>query len=297
MYNPNALEQTVAEKSAYINEVAQRSKRNNFIEQIEQEIVDSAPLPCWYDVNTTQPINFREYTFTEYLTGVYVRTQNIEINCRILDSAARTFCEEDHISKVLESFEDKYELKSMGSDYWPERVAFLAGSNYNVLMDQSLIAREMFEFPDMVLKPHPLTSSEDERNYRLDYGKTRVISKDISGYNLLLNCKMAYVTSATELGSMAALLDKDIVNISEFHIEGQVTYYPIMRILFRTPKEKRKEILNNIIGAKFSGLIFPWMEDREERLAATYEKSLEFRQLLSPISQPTRFLQYTSEVK
>lgn len=278
---------TISERHKSLEGHAKRSKRNDWIEEIEQDIVELCPMPTTYDVNTTQGARFTEYTYTEYLGGAYLKTQCTEINVRMIEQAMMHQCDVDHISKIKDMFEDKYELKTIPDDIdTPNHVMFLAGSNLWELINDEAVSRIMFEVDGCVVKPHPLTNDGHISLLHAHYGKSSVIGRNVSGVKLLKNCEVAYVTTATELASAAVMYDKEIVNISKFFGESIAAYYPITIMLMRIPKEHRKEALNNIIGCEFSGILFPWMDDIEGRMKSYYQKTLDMRELMSPRASP-----------
>jgi len=144
------------------------------------------------------------------------------------------------------------------------------------------IARYAFENEKFVVKLHPIIDDKQLAPLTSVIGWDRIIAGDVSGVALLSRCKTAYVHTGSELATMAVVLGKNIVNISKFSDESIGSYYPMNSILFRSD-DKLVE-LNNMLDCKFSGLIMPWMDDKEERIKAFYDKSLEIRENLKPLS-------------
>jgi len=265
-----------------------RSERNNWIEEIESQIIDLAHYPTSYDVNCTQPVNFTECSYTEVLGGVYLKSQNLEINTRVMHKASLNYEDEKHLSMLFDTIGDKYVLDSLDVDEYPDDVVFPPGDNLNDLVDPEILARLMFDDEYAFIKPHPMMSDEAYRELQCTYGATRIIERNVSGMEVLKNAKTAYITAASELGIVAALWQKSIVNVGRFTKESDTVYFPINRVLLGTKnKGDRQARLNNMIACKSSGLLFPWMDDIEERTEAFYTNITNLRELHKPMAQAT----------
>jgi hypothetical protein len=262
-----------------------RSKRNDWGKTVEDLLYKYAPKPISYDVDGQQGPGFTEYTYTEFLGGVYIKTQSVEIDCRIFEDAAKVSASRDHLPDLDKKLVDKYELSSLPSEGvdFPKDVAFFVGQNMLDLVSREIIGRQVFENPDFKVKLHPLTDPPIIEKIAGFIGWDKIISPKVSGMQCLLNCETAYVTTATELAATAVCKDKEIINCSNFFHESIGVYYPLNKLLFAEPsKSVRKTIINNIVDYKGSGLIFPWMDDVEERIKAYFENSLHYREHFSP---------------
>lgn len=266
-----------------------RSKRNDWGKTVEDLLYKYAPKPISYDVDGPQGTGFTEYTYTEFLGGVYIKTQSVEIDCRIFEDAAKVPGEKDHLIELDKNLVDKYELSNLPlkKEDFPKDVAFFVGQNMLDLVSREIVARQVFENPDFKVKLHPLTDEPIIEKIASLVGWDKIISPKISGMQCLLNCETAYVTTATELTATAVCKDKEIVNCSNFFNESIGAYYPLNKLLFAEPtKEGRKTIINNIIDYRGSGLIFSWMTDIEERIKAYFENSLHYREHFRPKASP-----------
>lgn len=272
----------IKDKQAEIGNDLSRSSRNKWAETKEELVRDLCPLPISYDVDSTQGLDFSEFSYTEYLGGLYLNTQNIEANTRIILEASQISAKYNHIEQLLAYCSDKYELNTDTKDAKVPHLAFMTGHNMFDLISREIVARIAFEQPDFMIKLHPLTNDEYASKVGAALGWDKVISPNFSGVSLLKNCDTAYVHTATELTSMAVLLDKKIVNISNFFMESMGIYYPINTLLFKSTKPK--DILNNIIDCEFSGIIMPYMSDSEieTRVKAYYDKAMQYREILRP---------------
>ena len=59
-------------------------------------------------------------------------------------------------------------------------------------------------------------------------------------------------------------------------------------MLFRSKESVKaaQKALSNMINCKWSGLIFPWQDDVEERLKAFYDKSIEMKNMYRSLASP-----------
>ena len=266
---------------------ATRSQRNDWAKSIEGKVRSLCPLPITYDVDSTQPVGFSEFSYTEFLGGLYLNTQSVEINARLVALAAQVHTDFDH-TNLLATTEDKYELDKPDTLEWPKKVGFMVGHNMFDLVSSEVLARTAFENPDFRLKPHPLTNSDYAGRLAHLIGWDRMLASNLSGVALLANCEDAYVSTATELCALGVAKGKRVHNLSSFFNESSGVYYPINRLLFRA--ENPKQVLNNIVECRYSGVLFDWMGDLELRIANYFKKALELRDQFRPISSPTRLL-------
>jgi hypothetical protein len=266
---------------------ATRSDRNKWAESVEAVVRAKAPFPITYDVNSTQNTNFTEYAYTEFAGGLWVHTQALEINARLMDLASRVMS--PHPLETLAQFEqiltDKYNLQSSDAKY--RRVCFLPGHNMLEVASTEQLARLVHEEEDVMFKLHPLTGDPAIDAIRRRTGWNRIISRDVSGMELLRNCEELYTSSASEFAITGTVLGKKIHNISNFHNEGSGAYHVVSRLLFKAKTvDQAQSILANLVDCPWSGLIFPWQSDYEARLDAYYAKTLELRELYKPLCAP-----------
>lgn len=269
-----------------IGDFATRSTRNVWAESIEHAVRSAAPFPITYDVSAVQPTNFSEYAYTELSGGMWVTTQSLEINARLIDLASREMTQET-IEPLVASLEDKYVLEAPEKCY--RKVCFLPGHNMLEVASVELIARLAHEDEEVVFKLHPITNNEATEIIRKRVGWHRIVDRKISGMALLRGCEEVYTSSASEMAITGTALGKRVFNISNFFNEGTGAYHPISRVLFaahKTGVKDAQQALANILNAPWSGLLFPWQTDVEARLTRYFEKSLDLRERYKPLAAP-----------
>ena len=273
-----------------IGNFAKRSIRNKWAESIEDMVRDLSPYPISYDVNSTQNTNFSEFAYTEIIGGVWITTQSLEVNCRLIDFASKENSTNDNLVALKDIVSDKYELKIVqDADATLKRVCFLPGHNLLDVASVETISRLAHEEGDVYFKPHPITNDDAIKLIATRVGWNRIIHKDISGFQVLNNCEEVYTSSASEMMITGTVLDKKVFNISNFFNEGSGTYHPISRVIFNSHKKgipEAKQSLNNIIDCEWSGIIFPFHKNVEQRIKAYYKKALELRELYKPLAAP-----------
>jgi hypothetical protein len=270
---------------------AYRSERNTWAEDFEETLRSLAPYPISYDVGSVQGCDFSEFTYTEFPGGgIWADTQSREINCRIMENASKIDGGElgDYMfEKFLENVTDKYKLNAPLEKYY-DHIIFMPGHNLLDLADKEQIQRLVQEEDDVVIKPHPLTDYDFMRMLASKLGWQKVLWRDVSGVDLLLNCKTVYSTTASEMLILGAALGKTIYNISVFSAEGAGVYQPISRILTIAQKREGKEAaiqkLKNILACPWTGIVFPFTENPEENMKKFFDKALEMREMYRPLS-------------
>lgn len=253
--------------------------RLKFAKAIENKVRDVAPFPISYDVDAGQMTNFSEFTYTEYINGLYLKTQSTEINVRILEEilleddsiiTEYTYCEE-----LVKSVTDKYVLDAPNGKYKCKKLAIMTGHNAFDLISSEIIARAAFENDDFKVKLHPLTDDEYASKVAMYVGWNKVIPANIAVSSILEECDTVYASTATELCSVAVLKDKKIINASNFFNESSGCYYALNRLLFKA--DNPKEVLEKVLRSKKSGIILPFMDDYEERIEEYYKNALYIR--------------------
>jgi len=276
-----------------IGPFAKRSERNAWATSIEPIVREKAPFPASYDVSSMQSTAFGEFTYTEFSAGgMYISTQSKEINARLIDFASKHDSGklgEEMIQKFIQALSDKYVLKQTPEKYLGvEHVIFLPGHNLLDLADINLVQRLCQEEDDIWVKPHPLTEPNIVNQIAQKVGWNRIIPKDVSGQTIMNNCKTVYTTTASEFCITGAALGKRVYNISRFECEGAGVYQPFCRVITIAQKrqgiEEAKRILGNILACPWSGVVFEFQEDFENRIDMYFAKALELRELYRPLS-------------
>lgn len=260
-----------------------RSDRNAWAETLEPTIRSMSPFPITYDVCSTQPANFSEYTYTEFAGGVYVSTQSIDINARIMAEAVTWEGDIGDLGERWESIiQDKYKLEESDQAF-PERVIFMPANNCLELISYETLSRVTHEDDEVRVKPHPLIDQEANKTIASKVGWNKMISPKASGMQYLKNAKEIYAASCSELALLGALLGKKVHNIGVFFHEAEGAYYPMTRAMF-LEKDQRDAVLR-MAACDYSGLIFPWHTEAEvkDRLEKFFAKSLELREIYSPL--------------
>ena len=274
---------TMLNRNQDLKDYVERSVRNDDALLLEEIIRSTAPLPISYDVTATQSPRFSELSYTEFMGGIYLTTQSVEINTKLLYLLSLEDTEIiDGLEDKLKSYiVDKYNLTD-SNFHTVSDIGFMTGHNFFDLVSAEIIARLAFENPNFMVKLHPITNNEYASKLAQKVGWDKIIKKDLSGVDLLKNCTTAYVHTATELCAMAVLLDKKIVNISNFFHEARGTYYAINTLLFKS--DNPKQLLLKLISNPYSGIIFTFMDDAEIRIKNYFDYIIKIKNIYQDIS-------------
>jgi len=255
---------------------AKRSDRNAWAESIEQVVRNLSPYPCSYDVSQTQTSRFTEYTYTELLGGMWIATQSVEMNSRIMQLESTS----DHtvnIDDIASLVRDKYILDSAEHAHTgAKKVIFMAGHNMMDVASVETVHRLIHEDEEVVIKPHPITSDEAMGFLGTRFGWNRIVPKNASGHQMLLDADTVYTTTASEFAISGTALGKKVVNISSFFNETIGAYYCISRILFEAHKEsvsKAQDVLCSLFSGR-TGIITPLHKDVESEIKRYFDYSL-----------------------
>lgn len=268
------------------NDKELRLKKNttDFQRRVEKMVVEKSPWPISYDVDSAQPTKFTEFSYTDSLRGIYVNTQSLEINCRIIEKASKVACSDFTILNALEKIiGDKYQLSDPGEGIEPPyQIGFMVGHNMFDIVSSEIVARLAHENENFYMKLHPLTNHDYARKVAFHVGWNRLLDNDLGAYQLLKGADKVWTTTASELTMAAVILGKAVGNLSNFFNEPGGIYYPISRLLYQS--EDPRQTLNNIINCEFSGLIVPGIGDVEQRIKAYFDHALWMRREYGAIS-------------
>ncbi len=250
--------------------------RLKFSKQIEELIRDLSPYPISYDVNSGQSTNFSEFTYTEYLGGIYIKTQSTEINVRLMDNILNENTEDIsdfiHCDNIAKNADDKYKLEPASDKNKCKKLGIMIGHNTLPIVSDEQIARLAHENDDFKLKIHPLTNDDAIAKIAGLVGWNKIIKPDVSIMSILNEVDEVHASTATEICSIAVAKDKKVFNISSFFYESSGCYYPINRLLFKS--KEPKVVLEKLVSDTRSGIILPWMDDYEQRIKDYFEYAL-----------------------
>jgi hypothetical protein len=252
------------------------------LEPLEAMIRERAPLPIAYDVTRLHPPYFFEFTYTEMLGCLWVGPQSSEIAARmvqaaLLDREAWSYEPAEHL--VLR---DKYALDA-GPER-PTRVVFLPGDNMlDLAAAHDIWLRVVDEDDSVMVKPHPMTSTDFIRRLGRRVGYHRVIEPKASGASLIPGLEHAYVTAATEMGLYAVLNETPVTNITRYAFEPRATYTPFYRLLWRLAPKARKAALRKAINSPLSGFFDPDDPDVSTKIDRYFAAAMATREPFRPL--------------
>lgn len=260
------------------------------LDKIVDQVTQLSPLAISYDVIRAQPLYFSEYCYTEMLGGVYITPQNNEMAARMLRFAFFDNCEidpriEESLVERLERTDtlDKYKLNPVSKP--SKKVVFLPGSNLlKNIVSKELLFRYMFENEDAVIKPHPLTTNADIKFFILNFGVHRVADRNESGWAYLHYADEVVSTTTSELSVYAAILQKKLINCSNFFEEGSGAFYPVVNFCHKIHdlKERRETVLK-VLSSDLSGFISPNQSNVTDKVKKYFAKSMNDRQAMKPL--------------
>lgn len=278
MGDPEAQKKKVGEKFA-----ALRMPHLERLKPLEDMLRDKAPMPITYDVQRHSPPWFLEYTFTEMMGLILVSPQSCEVSARIVQDAFEHPADDrfDVANAVTQS--DKYALGNVDQPTF-KRVMFMPGSNISqVCVSTDFVDREMHEFPETVIKPHPMTHPNHLREMGIRYGYDRILEPMASGWAYLQGADVVYVPTSSEMGLHAVMMGKQIVNLTTFSFEPRGTFNTFYRLLWRASDPKA--VLTHLLNSPTSGVFHPDDPNVGEKMDRFFAKSLELREPFRPLVQ------------
>jgi len=258
------------------DDLKRKDKENLFCIKVEEMFESMSPLPISFDVSCMQAPFFSEFTYTDVMGGMYLKSQNSEINARVIEQAVAN-CKNEELPKDAKDYlTDKYTLHEFDNQV-PKRVVFLAGSNLLGIENKEMLLPLLWGDPLVAVKPHPNMTSDGLKHISGEYGWDRIIDPNISGHALLAQCEVAYSTANSEMGLVASIIKKTHVDITSiFHFE-RLPFSGIHRLLQPAQVDHNYKTVARAFNSTESGFIPPWAENIEERIAGFMEASMRIR--------------------
>lgn len=262
---------------------SKRAKPFSELKHIEDLIIKHAALPASADISPTQPPFFTEFTYTDMLGGMVIRTFSAEVNLRIdlKTDIENIVLDEQLVGDFFAGMSDKYQLKSQTpKDH--KRVVFLCGHN---IFDRIIDSQKLFEIMDtdksVVIKPHPITNDILLRNLGNNFGYSRILDKDYSGFEILATCDEVITPNTSELAIVASLFDKKYTDITQY----MQNWMGIMSSTIRAGRGSKDRLLKLLLGPD-SGFLHPCMSEEEmiRRINSYCTKALQERQPFEMVS-------------
>jgi hypothetical protein len=273
----NALNlQATGESFARIGPTVKRTVPYKELGNLEKAILANTPLPASADVSPSQPPYFTEFTYSDLLGGMAVRTFSAEINARICRDTPNEIIPEKTVEHFMSGLVDKYCLVNSTKQY--KRIVFLCGHNlFDRVVDSQMLFRLMDSDKSIVIKPHPITNDGLLRNLGNQFGYNRILEKDVSAFSLLDGCEEVITVTTSELSLMAVLLNKKFTDITQYmqNWAGQSAIPLYNALTYDNPRER---LLTLLLG-EYSGFVLPDMEHEKilEKIDKYCSKAMEMR--------------------
>ena len=289
------LNDTVGNNANYEKRVKGTVERQASIAEglspVEALIKKHTPLAASFDVGRTQPLYFSEFTYTEFLgNAIYVCPQSSEMAAIVVKKVADSSQPSGDLGALASNIlamtgaQDKYVGLTTDLPQY-KSVILLPGSNVLwKLVDEDMLRRVLHEDREAVIKPHPITSTEDLRKLKLIAGLHRILEPGASGYAVMCNATRVYATSSTELAIYAYLKGKPVYNIGKFLAEYQGAYNAFFMLATTTPVRSKDPTLLGVLSNPLSGVFFKNDPNLENNIIAYFKAVMELREVYAPVS-------------
>lgn len=222
---------------------------------IEKMFHKMCHLPTRFDLMSCEEWLYPKYlTYTNINKYIFLYTHSYEFNIKFFLNQLATidwkFINID-LEKIFNSNEicDKYKLVNAPEEDF-DTIFFLPGSNIDYLIDYSKISETLSMNDDALIKPHPLTSAKHLGILGNLFGWDKIIEPNISGYQLVNNCKNVYHTDNSELGLHAYLKGKNVFHFNMPSLCQPMVYHPFYHILRQNKNNNLDK--NGLINAFFN---------------------------------------------
>ena len=255
------------------------------VERIIRDVL-APDVPTW-DVCSVQGVGFDEFCYCDAFGTMCLWTQSIEVNTRLALEAVASddVGSVDHVAELRERLGDKWALKPIDArSRRPRKVWFPPGGNLAQVVSKDRVQQAFDTDRSWHLKPHPITTDEDVRAMILMYGASRVLAPDLSGYEILLHAETVGYTTTSEMGLIAMMFGKDVLNFSLHAAEHRGRLYSLYRAIRESPLSPPAS-LNRLLRCRWSGLIPLYLSDTEvaHRVREFRRRAIHIREHYRPL--------------
>lgn len=202
--------------------------------------------------------------YHDVMGGILISSRNAELNCRNVQSVIyNQEIDYDLVDRVASSIKDKYELGNNVDNY--SHVVMLPGSNLFPTVEWQRVKEILIDYPQAMLKPHPITADYNFDKLQEDY-QDRVLDMYLSGMQLNDTAEMVWTTYNSEMGLIRALNKKQFGTLSKWTDVFTMVYSPLYRVMKYKDTDHNYDVLAKFISSPYSGWVFPWQDDWEERV-------------------------------
>tara|TARA_E500000318_G_C3564354_1_gene214970 strand:+ start:890 stop:1837 length:948 start_codon:yes stop_codon:yes gene_type:complete len=215
--------------------------------KFEKLLYDTSYLPVYFDASATFKGYYPEYfLYTNVFKYIQVTGDSQEFNVRHFEHILEEI-ELDEVDQDVDLFQagDKYISADLDSNIDLDAVFFMPGSNMKHIINHGKLDELMHYNPDMVIKPHPLSSEHTIYELGLKYGYDRIVEKEISAESVLEACSKVFYCDTSEIGIKAMYMGKATENINDYTNKASLTYFHIYHILRSHPEDDWKKLIYN----------------------------------------------------
>jgi len=206
-------------------------------------------------------------TFSEILSnGLFLTPCNDELRFYFhsLHNKKEDLYEFDIRKKLISNFDDKYRLiKNRGKSY-KKLIVPPGGNLFEKAVDREKLQKELND--GAVIKPHPVSNPQFISFLNREFGKDRVLNPKTSGMDLVLKAEKIITCSTSELGFVAALLEKEVEIIDTDY--NRAIYKPLY-----DSTSLDKDSISKLFFSSYSGIFWKW--DPEEKLKSIINNMIE----------------------
>lgn len=253
-----------------------------------------APDVPSYDVDSGRHVSdTQDWTYTEGFGSFIAFSQCVEVCLRIAlaaahwDGGAERTIERGKAVSIAHALGDKWEGKAApdciagGKSVW-----FPPGANMEFMVNHDNVRRAFETDGTWMCKPHPVTADDYvEKAFVRTFGPMRVYARQVSGLDLLRQADVVGYTTASEIGMLAMLLGKDVVDFTRYSHEAWGRYFALYRAI-RESNLSPAGVMDRLLSCPWSGYVPLDTPDAEaeKRFIAYRERSIEIHERCRPLT-------------
>ncbi len=239
-----------------------------------------------YVVDMTIPL---AWAYTEGFGTFIASPMSAEVNLRLALDAVLVWngtVEHGRAEAIARSIADKWAAADISEDAGAARkIWFPPGEDLSYMVSGDNVRRAFETDAAWMCKPHPVTPDDFVHEaFVAPLGPARVYPKNVSGMALLRQADVVGYTTASEMGLVAGLLGKGIVDFTLYSHEARGRYYALYRAI-RQSSLGLAEAVDRLLSCPWSGYVPLDIGDADatERFAAFKVRALEIHARCRPL--------------
>lgn len=233
------------------------------VEEYFKTLMKEYPTEYCHDVTALENPFFKTIGYTTYANCMIMYPLQFELSFRQVMKATGVGVERDFAgffeSKILTGQANKYRDRQKALEPVDTLVVLPGGNKIVEHLSLSKLVWVLDSFPNVGIKPHPLTEDKLLKELQGKIGTSaNILPKDSDLYGYMVNCRSVFTTHMSESAAYGASLGKNIYPIDKYELRLQESFSHLNAPMFI--EHNPRGWINKTFSDYRSGVVNPVIE-------------------------------------